>query len=164
MTAKTTKTEARSAKPAAPAKGRPVAPAPAPAKAKAPKSPFNRKDAEAYRALLLELKDKLVRDVRMNQEASNEGPDGDVLDTADQASDSYDRDLANSLSEAERGRLASVEEALKRVDEGRYGLCSHCAKPIPLARLRVLPFARLCVPCQQGEEGGRGASRGGSEA
>jgi len=108
---------------------------------------------EPYRRLLLELKTKLIRDVQVNQEASNESTDGDVLDLADQASDSYDKDLANSLSEAERGRLASVEHALKRVEEGVYGLCDTCSKPIPLGRLQALPFAKLCVPCQQGEEG-----------
>jgi DnaK suppressor protein len=123
------------------------------AKLKPAKSPLNKKEMEPYRRLLLELKTKLIRDVQMNQEASNESTDGDVLDLADQASDSYDKDLANSLSEAERGRLASVEHALKRVEEGVYGLCDTCSKPIPLARLQVLPFAKLCVPCQQGEEG-----------
>jgi DnaK suppressor protein len=100
----------------------------------------------------LDLKHKLVRDVLVNQEASNESNDGDVLDLADQASDSYDKDLANSLSETERARLAAVEKALKRVEEGTYGLCEDCTKPIPLPRLKVLPFAKLCVSCQQSEE------------
>jgi DnaK suppressor protein len=112
---------------------------------------------EPYRRLLMELKSKLIREVVVNQEASNESTDGDVLDLADQASDSYDKDLANSLSETERGRLAAVENALKRVAEGTYGLCDSCVKPIPLPRLKVLPFAKLCVACQVEEErtGGR---------
>jgi DnaK suppressor protein len=134
------------------AKAGPAKFAPA-AKPKPLKSPLNKKEMEPYRRLLLELKTKLIRDVQVNQEASNESTDGDVLDLADQASDSYDKDLANSLSEAERGRLASVEHALKRVEEGVYGLCDTCSKPIPLGRLQALPFAKLCVPCQQGEEG-----------
>ncbi|MGH7441138.1 MAG: TraR/DksA family transcriptional regulator [bacterium] len=132
---------------------KPAANKTAPAKVKALKSPFNKRETEPYRRMLLELKAKLIRDVRVNQEASNEGVDGDVLDLADQASDSYDRDVANSLSETERGRLSAVEHALQRVDDGNYGLCKSCSKAIPLARLRVLPFAQLCVPCQQGEEG-----------
>jgi DnaK suppressor protein len=157
---KTTKTSparkpAAKSKPA-PAKASPVkavAKALPAAKPKPVKSPLNKKEMEPYRRLLLELKSKLIRDVQVNQDASNESTDGDVLDLADQASDSYDKDLANSLSEAERGRLASVEHALKRVADGVYGLCDTCSKPIPLARLQVLPFAKLCVPCQQGEEG-----------
>jgi len=127
----------------------------APAKpAKPAKSPLGKKEMEPYRHLLLELKHKLVRDVLVNQEASNESNDGDVLDLADQASDSYDKDLANSLSETERSRLAAVEKALKRVEAGTYGLCEDCTKPIPLPSLKVLPFAKLCVNCQQSEERG----------
>ncbi|HTA16337.1 MAG TPA: TraR/DksA family transcriptional regulator [bacterium] len=133
------------AKPAAPVSMKPAKPV---------KSPLGKKEMEPYRHLLLELKHKLVRDVLVNQEASNESNDGDVLDLADQASDSYDKDLANSLSETERARLAAVEKALKRVEAGTYGLCEDCTKPIPLPRLKVLPFAKLCVNCQQSEERG----------
>ena len=138
---------------AAPAKALAAKPA-APAPQKPAKSPLGKKEMEPYRHMLLELKQKLVRDVLLNQEASNESNDGDVLDLADQASDSYDKDLANSLSETERARLSAVEKALKRVEEGTYGLCEDCAKPIPLPRLKVLPFAKLCVNCQQSEERG----------
>lgn len=122
--------------------------------AKPARSPLGKKEMEPYRQLLLELKQKLMKEVLVNQEASNESTDGDVLDLADQASDSYDKDLANSLSETERARLQAVEKALHRVSEGTYGLCEDCAKPIPLPRLKVLPFAKLCVACQQSEEKG----------
>ena len=71
---------------------------------------------------------------------------------ADQASDAYDRELASSLSETERTRLEAVEKALERVDKGTYGDCETCEKVIPLARLKALPFARLCVSCQEVEE------------
>ena len=139
---------------AAPAKAAPKAVA-APVKpAKPAKSPLGKKEMEPYRQMLLQLKQRLIKDVLVNQEASNESNNGDVLDLADQASDSYDKDLANSLSETERARLQAVEKALHRVAEGTYGLCEDCAKPIPLARLKVLPFAKLCVACQQAEEKG----------
>jgi DnaK suppressor protein len=154
----TTKTSAPKAvaKPKAPA-AKAAAPkaAAAPVKpAKPAKSPLGKKEMEPYRQMLLDLKQRLIKEVMLNQEASNESNDGDVLDLADQASDSYDKDLANSLSEAERARLQAVEKALQRVNEGRYGLCEDCGKPIPLARLKVLPFAKLCVACQQAEEKG----------
>jgi RNA polymerase-binding protein DksA len=120
--------------------------------AKPLKSPMNKKEMEPYRQMLLELKQKLIKEVLLNQEASNESIDGEVLDLADQASDSYDKDLANSLSETERARLNAVEAALGRVDLGTYGVCEACGNPIPLPRLKVLPFAKLCVQCQQEEE------------
>lgn len=116
------------------------------------KSPLGKRELEPYRLMLLDLKQKLIKEVLINQEASNENNDGEVLDLADQASDSYDKDLANSLSETERARLNAVEAALARVDAGTYGVCEACGDAIPLPRLKVLPFAKLCVQCQQEEE------------
>jgi DnaK suppressor protein len=116
------------------------------------KNPLNKKEMEPYRLLLVDLKQKLIKEVMLNQEASNESTDGEVLDSADLASDSYDKDLANSLSETERARLVAVEAALERLKGGTYGMCDGCGKPIPLARLKVLPFAKHCVQCQQDEE------------
>ena len=149
---RTTSKPAKAARPAAKAAPRPAVKA---AARKPPKSPLGKREMEPYRKMLLELKQALLKEVLLNQEASNETNEGDVLDLADQASDAYDKDLANSLSEAERSRLNAVEAALKRVEKGSYGLCDSCEKPIPIARLRVLPFARCCVQCQQAEERGQ---------
>ena len=48
--------------------------------------------------------------------------------------------------------LRQIDTALARLHAGRYGFCSSCSDPIPLARLRALPFATLCVPCQERDE------------
>jgi RNA polymerase-binding transcription factor DksA len=53
--------------------------------------------------------------------------------------------------------LRQIDAALARLHTGRYGLCAACGGPIPLPRLRAVPFATHCVPCQTGQEtrGGR---------
>jgi len=48
--------------------------------------------------------------------------------------------------------LKQIDTALARLHAGRYGLCSTCSEAIPLARLRAVPFATLCVPCQKQRE------------
>jgi len=48
--------------------------------------------------------------------------------------------------------LRQIDTALARLHAGRYGFCSSCSDPIPLARLRAVPFATLCVPCQERDE------------
>ncbi len=48
--------------------------------------------------------------------------------------------------------LKQIDTALARLHVGRYGLCSSCSGTIPLARLRAVPFATLCVPCQTKRE------------
>ncbi|HKB08824.1 MAG TPA: TraR/DksA family transcriptional regulator [Candidatus Polarisedimenticolia bacterium] len=60
------------------------------------------------------------------------------------------------IMEALDRTLRQIDAALARLRAGRYGFCSSCSDPIPLARLRALPFATLCVPCQERrEKGGR---------
>jgi DnaK suppressor protein len=57
-----------------------------------------------------------------------------------------------ALLEALDQSLRDIDEAIARLHLGRYGLCSVCAGPIPTARLKAVPFATRCVPCQEGHE------------
>ena len=81
---------------------------------------------------------------------------GDVLDAAlDNAHD----EINSQLAEVESRELAQIENALEQMREGRYGLCQGCEKPIPLARMQALPYAILCIECQQEiEKSGRDLS------
>jgi RNA polymerase-binding transcription factor DksA len=67
---------------------------------------------------------------------------------ADAGSDAYDRDFALSLLSQEQDALYEIEEALKRVDAGTYGVCEMSGEKIAQARLEALPFARYTVECQ----------------
>jgi len=57
------------------------------------------------------------------------------------------RDLA--LREHNEQHLAAVDAALARLDEGAYGRCLSCHKPIAPERLEALPWAELCIDCQR---------------
>jgi len=67
---------------------------------------------------------------------------------ADAGSDAYDRDFALSLLSQEQDALYEIEEALKRIELGTYGVCEMSGKTIMVARLEALPFARYTVECQ----------------
>jgi DnaK suppressor protein len=67
---------------------------------------------------------------------------------ADAGSDAYDRDFALSLLSQEQDALYEIEEALKRMELGSYGVCEMSGKKISHARLEALPFARYTVECQ----------------
>lgn len=67
---------------------------------------------------------------------------------ADAGSDAYDKDFALSLLSQEQDALYEVEEALKRVDNGTYGICEMSGKQIAHIRLEAMPFARFTVECQ----------------
>jgi DnaK suppressor protein len=108
----------------------------------------------SYKDTLVDMKRELIRGMRTNEENGKEGDQDEVRDLADQASDSYDRELAFGLSEAERSRLEEVEDALNRISAKKYGICEICKKPISSSRLKALPFAKLCVECKAKEERG----------
>jgi RNA polymerase-binding transcription factor DksA len=68
---------------------------------------------------------------------------------ADAGSDAYEKDFALSLLSQEQDALYEIEEALKRIETGSYGVCEMSNKIIPHARLEAIPFARFTVECQQ---------------
>ncbi len=85
-------------------------------------------------------------------------------DIADAAQETVGEIVTVATLERRRHKLAQVDEALCRLAAGRYGLCADCAEPIPPARLRALPFAVRCCPCQERFErrtGGSGAPLAG---
>src|SRR5918997_3603701 len=69
-------------------------------------------------------------------------------DQADSGSKTAERDAATSLLRTLLDRRTQAEVALQRLDDGTYGFCEGCSKPIPVARLEVFPSATTCVACK----------------
>lgn len=72
----------------------------------------------------------------------------------DVATATFDREMATTLEEHEAQVLAAIDAALKRIEEGTYGLCANCGRPIGEERLDARPWARLCIECKRKEERG----------
>ncbi|MGH9174923.1 MAG: TraR/DksA family transcriptional regulator [Vicinamibacterales bacterium] len=68
---------------------------------------------------------------------------------ADVGTSVYDRERLISFGLEMQDRVASIEEALQRMDDGAFGNCLRCGRAIPMERLEVLPFTSYCVDCQQ---------------
>ena len=64
---------------------------------------------------------------------------------ADHASDTFDRELDESLEENAGYIVREIDDALRMLDEGTYGTCARCGKEIPEERLAAIPYATLCV-------------------
>ncbi len=67
---------------------------------------------------------------------------------ADMGTETFEREKDLSILEQVEAELGDVEHALRRLDEGTYGTCEIDGKPIPEARLEVMPAARLCLEHQ----------------
>ncbi len=71
---------------------------------------------------------------------------------ADDASDAFEQAKELSLLQNSERVLAQVEAALVRFEQGIYGICERCGEQIDPARLKALPYASLCMDCQQHTE------------
>lgn len=108
---------------------------------------------EKQRERLLILKDTLLdsmNGVARDSLRSQTGGDASAfgMHQADAGSDAYDRDFALSLLSQEQDSLYEIDQALKRIDDGTYGVCEVSGKQIMKARLEALPFTRYTVECQ----------------
>ncbi len=86
--------------------------------------------------------------VREDQAAALELSDDGVKDTVDMSLMDVNKELALRLGERESQMIADIDQALLRIQEGSYGTCARCGKPIDERRLEALPTARYDAPCQ----------------
>ncbi len=125
--------------------------APNPSVKNSPKSsPFLAKQRERLLILKDTLLDSMSGVAKDSLRSRAEGSEASAfgMHQADAGSDAYDRDFALSLLSQEQDSLYEIDEALKRVENGTYGVCEMSGKPIPHARLEALPFTRYTVECQ----------------
>ena len=99
------------------------------------------------RSMLLDSMDSVAEgNLRARPEGSEASAFG--MHQADAGSDAYDRDFALSLLSQEQDSFHEINEALKRLESGTYGICEMSGKDIPEIRLEALPFTRYTVECQ----------------
>src|SRR3972149_10844807 len=72
-------------------------------------------------------------------------------ENADAGTFTFERERDLSIENNVRDLLGKIDRALTRMDEGRYGICSRCGKPIEKARLKALPYVDLCIKDAQAQ-------------
>jgi len=113
-----------------------------------------KKETEKYRRALVEKKASLSQEMLKNKDAGQENSEEITQDIADKASSSYTKEFLFSLSDGERLLLQQIDQALARVEEGNFGLCTNCGNPIPEKRLDAVPWTPYCVDCMELSEKG----------
>lgn len=101
---------------------------------------LNRKWAWHYQTLRKYRRHLLEAEARHLQDAARP-VEAQVADIAERAEDQAERDLAAALLKGEPEVLAKIEAALRRIEDGSYGLCQITGRPIPAERLRAVPWA-----------------------
>ncbi len=146
---KVVKAKVKAKAPAAPPK--PAAPAARAATA------LGRDELTIYRQKLIALKDEIFKQIKdisedalmqSQKDSSGENP-GYTLHMADVASDNYEREFNFRLVSGDRELLLEIDAALKKVEDGDYGVCVMCDKLIGKSRLNVIPYAKYCRKCKE---------------
>lgn len=124
------------------------------------KNKLTKKNLEYLKKMILKRKDELIEGIKHSLEdtlkKSPREAAGDIsgyaLHMADLATDTYDREFSLDLVSNERELLYEIDEALKKIEEGNFGICEECKSPISITRLKAIPYTRLCLKCQEAKE------------
>jgi DnaK suppressor protein len=113
---------------------------------------LSQKQLDRFKALLDEKRQRLIDQAR--ETLSNEmilSPD-DRFDEVDQASSEYMQAFSFRLRGRERFLMSKIEIALRKMEEGTFGMCEECEEPISNKRLEARPEAPLCIQCKEAQE------------
>ena len=120
---------------------------------------MTKQQLKQFRTALLHERTKFAGEIRAIVREASKNPreaSGDLsaytVHLADMSADTYERELSMNIASSEQEVLYQIDEALKRLDEGTYGVCLQCSKPISMKRLKAVPYTSLCISCQRVKE------------
>jgi RNA polymerase-binding protein DksA len=117
-------------------------------------------DTERFRTMLLEERERVERAIHNLREDHPGTSDEEVEEIsgtsdnhlAETASVTLDREIDFTLEENSGQVLAEIDAALKRIDEGTFGICTNRGEQIAMERLEAYPWASLCIECAREAE------------
>jgi len=124
------------------------------------KRKLSKKELKDFKKIVLKKKEEMLDDLKhisddtlkKSQKEASGDISGYTYHMADVATDNYDREFSLGLASNDRKSLYELEDALKRIEEGSFGICDVCKNPIAKIRLKAVPSARLCIKCQEKRE------------
>ncbi len=116
---------------------------------------MDQKRLKTFRERLLLKKQEILEAYRKNKSYGMEADGEATQDIADKAANSYTKEFLFSLSNTERELLQMLDEALARIESRRFGYCASCEGEMNQKRLEAVPWARLCLECQEKQESGQ---------
>lgn len=111
------------------------------------------KNKELRRRILLKKREEIVKEIadQLGQQINDELQRriDSALDLGDQAIRDLEEEIGISLLDMKNKVRKEIDDALRRLDEGTYGICTECGEEISEGRLKVVPFATHCIKCQE---------------
>ncbi|MBC8478321.1 TraR/DksA C4-type zinc finger protein [bacterium] len=119
-------------------------------------TPYSEKHKESMKRLLLERRQETLGDLVYYRKNTIDAPDREgghenptyASHPADQGTDAQEREKAFMFAQREGDYLHQLDDALHRMEQGKFGVCMACEGRISLERLQVVPTAKLCISCK----------------
>lgn len=112
---------------------------------------LNKKQQEKFRGLLMKQLEDLVAKLGMTVDELSTNPEF-FPDPTDRASAETDLSFDLRVRDRERKLILKIQQALKRIDDGTFGICEVCGEPIDTKRLEARPVTTLCIECKTEQE------------
>jgi DnaK suppressor protein len=116
---------------------------------------MDKQKLEYFRNLLLEQRRQAIEDLRADRATALEGNDG-VQDAGEMSQFDLNQSTALTLASGQSQLIEEIDEALGRIEDGTYGQCSRCGKPLDEERLKAMPTAKYDAECQAAIEAAQG--------
>ena len=116
---------------------------------------MDKQKLEYFRNLLLEQRRQAIEDLNADRATALEDDDG-VADAGEMSELDLNRSTALTLGSRQSKLIEEIDEALGRIEDGAYGQCSRCGKPLDEERLKAMPTAKYDAECQAAIEAAQG--------
>jgi len=109
----------------------------------------NSKQIEELKTILENRRDLITQNIQGSRDSIDSLKNSECNDDYDYAEVSSDSFKEGIIANQQLKELKEIEESLKRIEKGTYGICEMCDEPIAIGRLRAKPFAKFCTPCRE---------------
>ena len=110
---------------------------------------MQKSELEYFKSILLSRKEQILKNLSGVEEEMVELQGQEVGDEGDLAAASTDTLVEGAIAMQQKKELEEIERALKKIEEGGYGICEMCEEPIGFQRLKVKPHAVYCIDCRE---------------
>jgi len=124
------------------------------------KKKLTKKELLEFKKIISKRKEEVSKEIehisddtlKKSQKEASGDISGYTYHMADVATDNYDREFSLGLASNDRQDLYELDDAMKRIEDGSFGVCEDCNSIISKVRLKAVPYARLCIKCQEKRE------------
>lgn len=114
------------------------------------KRPLTDKEKNELKEKLLKLRKDIEKRVSSISTEALKYPDR--LNPEEDGTEEFERAFALELAGNEQETIREIEDALRRLEEGTFGICEVCGEPIEVSRIKAIPFVTQCIGCKRKEE------------